>query len=275
MATEKVRPEAWCLPGEEWRPVVGYEGLYEVSDAGRIRSLDREVPLRIRLSDRPSGERRFSDGPKGTKQVQGRIISGDTMRGYHRCTLYAHAKGSRKSVHRVVAEAFLPDPGPPPPIGYWTVNHKDGNKANNRVSNLEWMSCAMNRYHAIHNGLHARGVRTRTAKLEPNDVVEIRERYAQGHVSQMALARTFGLDPSTVRAIVYGHSWKHVGGPIVKPGEVPRYDRPGPEGDARVASLADDGLCQQAIAREIGRSAGYVKRALRRHRIRAQAQDRD
>ncbi len=122
---------------ERWKPVVGYERLYEVSDLGRVRSLPR----------------------KGTK---GGIVNVSYSNNKH----YAHiplAKDGRcrtVSLHRIVAQAWIPNPDNKP-----QVNHKNGVKADNRVANLEWVTNLENMRHAIKTGL-------RTAS--PEEAIESR-----------------------------------------------------------------------------------------------------
>lgn len=106
---------------EEWRPVKGYEGLYEVSNMGRVKSLYRGKERIMSTSDDSSGYKRV----KLTKQ---------TIKG--------------KSVHRLVAEAFIPNP-----MNLPVVNHLDGDKHNNCVFNLEWCTMKENANHAIKTGL--------------------------------------------------------------------------------------------------------------------------
>lgn len=106
---------------EEWRPVVGYENEYEVSNLGNVRRV---------LKGRPAQPR---------KLVKGR-------RGYYELILCKKNKVKLCRVHRLVSEAFLPNPDNLP-----MVNHKDGDKTNNSVSNLEWTT-------AKHNQLHSRRI---------------------------------------------------------------------------------------------------------------------
>lgn len=109
---------------EYWRPVVGYEGLYEVSNLGRIKSFDT-----------------YRKGPNGSIRIcKGRILKPwTTKNGYLLVNLYKNGKKKKFYVHRLVAEAFLPNPDNLP-----EVNHKDENKLNNNVENLEFCDCKYN-----------------------------------------------------------------------------------------------------------------------------------
>lgn len=109
---------------EYWKPVVGYENLYEVSNLGRIRSFDRWVKSK-------NGSIRI---------CRGRILKpGTDKRGYLYVVLCKNNKQKTYKVHRLVAEAFLPNPDNLP-----QVNHKDENKQNNNVENLEFCDCKYN-----------------------------------------------------------------------------------------------------------------------------------
>lgn len=106
---------------EYWKPVVGYEGLYEVSNWGRVKSLKRLVK-----SHNKWGDMFILINEKILKKRIDKY-------GYERVMLYKHGKSKLKQVHRLVAEAFLDNPDNLP-----QVNHKDENKLNNSVDNLEW-----------------------------------------------------------------------------------------------------------------------------------------
>lgn len=112
-----------------WKPVAGFEGLYEVAPCGAIRNA-RTL-------------RWLSPSEKDD--------------GYMSVKLFQDGVGRNRTVHRIVAEAFLPNPENKP-----QVNHKDLNKKNNDVSNLEWVTQSENQSHAIRNGTN----KTRISKLK-------------------------------------------------------------------------------------------------------------
>lgn len=123
----------------EWRAVKGYEGYYEVSNTGLVRGVDRIVP------DATHGTRHVAG--KMLKAVQNKDKTRDTD-GYLVVNLHKYGVSSVIPVHRLVAENFLDNPDNMP-----TVNHKDGDKLNNDVSNLEWVTYTENNIHALNNKL--------------------------------------------------------------------------------------------------------------------------
>lgn len=118
----------------KWLPVPKYEGLYEVSDCGQIRSIDRVVVGKDGVNY-PFKGRVLYQTPN--KNVQ-----------YYTVNLWKNNKGSCMYTHRLVCEAFIPNPLDKP-----EVNHKDGNRQNNNISNLEWVTRGENMQHAHDTGL--------------------------------------------------------------------------------------------------------------------------
>lgn len=101
---------------EIWKDIEGYEGMYQVSNMGRVRALDRAKPN------------------SGGQIAKGHILpQSDNGHGYRFVSLWKFNKGRRFYVHRLVASAFIPNPSNLP-----IINHKDENKSNNRYENLEW-----------------------------------------------------------------------------------------------------------------------------------------
>ena len=111
---------------EVWKDITGYEGLYQVSNLGFVRSLH----------------------PHSCKIVNPTILKGDDVHGYPRVELHRRRTKTKHLVHRLVAVAFIPNPDNKP-----EVNHKDGKKDNNCVDNLEWCTRKENMKHAYDNGL--------------------------------------------------------------------------------------------------------------------------
>lgn len=179
---------------EEWRPVVGWEGLYEVSNIGRVRRLSRVTTRK-----------------DGTLQTwPDRIMSLPLNSwGYPSVGLTRDGRKSTALVHRLVAFAFIGPGGP-------EVNHKDGDKTNARVSNLEWVTSKQNKEHAWGIGLRNRshlpihyGVKANGAKLTPETVLAARAEHQRG-ASIHGLSRKYGVDRKTMRSAIRGRNWGYL-----------------------------------------------------------------
>lgn len=176
---------------EQWKDIPGFEGYYQVSNLGKVRSLDREITFR-------NGRKRTYDGcflsPKR---------SGD---GYRKVALSVGRNINQVSIHRLVMLAFV---GP----SDLEVNHKNGDKTDNRLENLEYTTRAENELHAYHTLGHraANGARKSNAKLTDADVVKIRQEWATGKYTQKEIAGRFGISYRNVSLIVNDKAWKHVG----------------------------------------------------------------
>lgn len=151
---------------EIWKDIAGYEGLYQVSNFGRVKSLEREEYV-------PGFSRR--------RIRKGRILAQTKNRGgYMLAHLSKDGTAKRVSVHRLVAKAFIPNPG-----GKTTVNHIDGDKTNNMSNNLEWATMSENVSHAFRTGLKkpAGGVPSKLILCVENGKI---------YDSTWAVARAFG-----------------------------------------------------------------------------------
>lgn len=170
---------------EEWRPVKGYEGFYEVSNNGNIRSIDRVVTKR--------GHAHCLTG-KMKKQTEDRY-------GYLHVWLCRDRTERKHFVHRLVCEAFVGSLD-----GGLEVNHIDCNKKNNCACNLEPSTSLANSRHAVANRIHAHGERCGGAKLRQVDVDAIRRELAN-RAGCSELAARFGVTRFTIWDIATGRSW--------------------------------------------------------------------
>lgn len=180
---------------EEWRPIPGYESLYEASSRGRVRSLDRHV------------SHIWREAPK-TIFKAGRILAPETDRdGYLRVRL-SDKKGRQKKFgnHQVVALAFIPNPE-----GLPEVAHIDHNRLNNAPGNLKWASRAGNHSDSVLENRYAYAgpgygkKRTFTA----NEVRAIRAAFAAGE-RQVDIAARHGVRQEQIRKIVMRERWAHI-----------------------------------------------------------------
>jgi len=170
-------------PAEVWRPVVGYQGYYEVSDLGRVRRVHG-----------------CKDG------LQKRVLSARLNRhGRLQVTLTVNAVPRTWQVHTLVATAFV---GPRPPGR--EVNHKDGVKVNNAASNLEWVTRSENIAHGKRLGLFASGERHAHAKLKEDDVRQIRLLGSEPHFDLRKIAEKFRITSSMVGKILRREYWRNI-----------------------------------------------------------------
>lgn len=175
---------------EIWRPIEGFEGLYEVSNYGNVKALPKRI-------DSGGCHRDFPERM---------MRSADDKDGYLRLSLYdSNHKAHTKKVHRLVADAFL---GNPDKLSQ--INHKDGNKKNNHVENLEWCTQSHNMKHAVRTGLiRLDGIHNPNHKLRTEDVEYIKKHYIpkDKNYSMKALAVSFGVNRKTIANIVKGDTW--------------------------------------------------------------------
>jgi hypothetical protein len=169
---------------EEWRPVAGFEDRYLVSNFGNIKSLNykstkKPTNLKLRVA----------------------------KNGYARIGLFNGKKQISFPVHRLVAVAFIsPQPSP-----QHQINHKDGNKLNNYVGNLEWCTHAENTYHAIKTGLRYNiGQFHGNASLKKTQVKTIKILLAKKSMTQRRIAKYFNVCLATINHISTGRGWNHI-----------------------------------------------------------------
>jgi hypothetical protein len=176
---------------EQWKPIAGYEGRYEVSSLGRVRSLSQVIE-----STRA--------GKPFRRKHAGKVLAPRVNRwGYQQI----HLGGGTKtpSVHSLVATAFHG----PKPTPQHQVNHINGVKTDNRADNLEWLSNSENMAHAFRTGLGRHGERAGNTRLTSAQVIELRTRRSSGETLS-ALASEYEMSVSGVHAIAHGKNWKHL-----------------------------------------------------------------
>jgi hypothetical protein len=180
------------MTSEVWKDVKGYEGVYKISNFGRIRSLDRIVVQK--------------DGREVPYKGKIRIPS-LCVHGYFKISI--QTKGFRKfvGVHRLVAKAFIPNPENLP-----FVNHKNGVKTDNRLENLEWCTASYNTQHAYDLGITyaPKGENHPKSKLTDNDILFISELYKTKSFTQKEIGVIFNVNHSLISRVVRNKRWKHV-----------------------------------------------------------------
>ena len=150
-------------------PIFG--GAYEAAEDGTIYSIKR----------------------KTRRALVGKV----TKAGYRMVVITIERKKRYCSVHRIIASAFLPKPD-----NCREVNHKDGNKLNNSVANLEWVTTRQNQLHAIMSGLRP------ALKLDYSKAAEIRKLYSTGQYTHRELGQIFGVGKTLISDIIKNKRWK-------------------------------------------------------------------
>lgn len=163
---------------EEWRDIEGFKGLYQVSNLGRVKSLKKGIILSI------------CDNGNGYKVVNLKVNRIQHM----------------KTVHRLVATAFIPNPE-----NKKEINHKNGDKSNNSVENLEWCTRSENGKHAYRTGLRKvhKGFDNPNSRLSKEDVEYIRTHYKKydPEFGAEALGRKFGISATSIKYCIWGRRY--------------------------------------------------------------------
>jgi len=168
---------------EEWKEIIGYEGLYLISNLGRCKSLG------INKSNRWKTERLL----KPSKNCE-----------YYSYVLYKNQKAKYYLIHRLLALHFIPNIQNKP-----EVNHINGIKSDNRIENLEWVTRSENNKHGFDIGLHKspKGENHYLASLSNTQASEIRKKYIPFVYSQNMLAREYNTDQSIIWNIIHNKSY--------------------------------------------------------------------
>lgn len=180
---------------ETWKDIEGYEGYYQVSTLSRVRSLNRTV-------------KRMFRGTLALHPIKGQILRQTIGKiGYPTVELNKEGKAKRVLVHRLIAKAFLPNPSGKPQI-----NHKDSNRANNELENLEWCTQSENIRHCFNNNRHPgsglKGIQMYTAKLNELQVRIIKR--CKGEIPGPLIGNIFGVSHTIIYGIWNKKIWTHI-----------------------------------------------------------------
>ena len=170
---------------EIWKDIEGFEGIYQVSTFGRVKSLER-------------------NGGGNNSTIKERILKPADNKGYLRVSLYKHRKPNNwKLIHRLVALAFIPNPK-----NKRQVNHKNFCKSDNTIENLEWATKQEDAAHLARSGKVA-GENHSKSKLTWEKVKEIRNKYlSDNKTSNSTLAKKYSIGKPTIRQIIHNKIWK-------------------------------------------------------------------
>lgn len=167
---------------EIYKDIIGYEGLYQVSNLGKVKRLNY----------------RGSEKERSLKNYLSSI-------GYYKICLSKNGKVTTVNIHRLISQAFIPNPYNKP-----QVNHINGIKSDNRIENLEWVTCKENIEHAHKIGLinSSKGEDRTFAKLTEKQVLEIRK---IGKLkTQVELAKIYNVNQSLISYVLNNKIWKHI-----------------------------------------------------------------
>lgn len=175
---------------EIWKTIPSYEGYYQVSNKGRVRSIDRKAKNR-----------------SGFRLVKSKIIKPtNNGTGYLIVGLSKESKRCNFLIHRLVALCFIDKP-----VDKNIINHINGIKTDNRVSNLEWCNQMENIRHSIENGLiNQLGSNHHSSKLTESDVLKIRKLYDLKSHTYSSISNIYGISIENVRNIIKRITWKHL-----------------------------------------------------------------
>lgn len=174
---------------EEWKPIIGYENLYLISNKGRVKAL----------------EKYYKCNNEGIKfREEGILKAGRSNNHYLQVVLSNKGISKNKRIHRLVAEHFIPNPE-----NKSVVNHKNGIKTDNNVENLEWVTKRENEKHAQYNNLLATEFKNSMTKVSNSDVLKIRELRKKGYLLK-DLSRIFNISKSHISSIINNKKRTHV-----------------------------------------------------------------
>ncbi|QQO92523.1 HNH homing endonuclease [Staphylococcus phage Machias] len=192
---------------EIWKDIKDFENYYKISNTGKVKSVSRYV---------------YNDSLKGKDKrmlIKERVLKTRINKnGYEDVQLYRNNKKHTRRIHRLVAENFIENKD----IDKNVVNHIDGNKLNNNLSNLEWMSVLENNLHAIENNLHKTDKMEESLKKRRKPVAQIdkeTDKIIKEYESAKFAAEELNIDRKGIQAVANGYrnsktyknfKWKYI-----------------------------------------------------------------
>jgi hypothetical protein len=174
---------------EIWKDIEGYEGLYQVSNLGRVISL----------------ERKEKSGKLFRKRNQKILKLESDKRGYQRILLYKNNVTKKYLVHRLVCLSFLKNHE-----NKKQINHINGVKYDNRLENLEWCNQSENQIHAYKKGLQKPIIGEDCVYSKINECIAIKIKYSYKDLYLKDIAKKYNIALSTICDIRKGRTWKHI-----------------------------------------------------------------
>lgn len=176
---------------EQWKDIPNYDGIYQASDLGRIKSLSR-----------------FINNGNGGYISKDKILRSNIDRdGYLLVSLCVNGVAEKLKKHRIIATVFIPNPLNLPDVNHTKMKENgECDKTDNRVISLEWSSRADNMKHASKNGLMPIGEKCTNSKLSEKQVLEIRA----SDLSAVELSKIYPVNRTTIIKIINRQRWKHI-----------------------------------------------------------------
>jgi hypothetical protein len=179
---------------EYWKDIIGYEGYYQVSNLGRVKSLDRIIPHKSHI----------------TQRIKGRILKGKVIKagGYLAVSISKHNKGGWVKVHQLVAKTFIPNPE-----NKLEIDHINTIPIDNRVENLRWVTRTENANNVLtrrKNSISSKNKKC-NVKLTQEQIKEIKKLLAENNYRgiQTMLAKKFNISIAQINRIKLGKIWNN------------------------------------------------------------------
>lgn len=173
---------------EIWKDLKSYEGFYQISNTGKIKGLERTCKTK----------------GNAIRKVKEKLLNLFLIKGYYYVTLNRESVMDQFRINVLVGKTFIPNPD-----NLEMINHKDCNKRNNHIDNLEWCTHQQNMKQGVDNKLFKGrlGEKHHNHKLFENDIIEIRKRLTQGNTGR-SIAKDFKMSEAMISLIKHNKNWK-------------------------------------------------------------------